>query len=526
MRKTVLISIEVSSVVAVLLLSLHFHAERIHHRLIPSGDEGSWMAVASRFAAGEGFTTRWLEHPFLQPYQLPRPDDYRFPALTLLLAGAFKLFGTRYPVALWTVTLQFLFYTLAVYLVVRKQFGRSVALATILLASLSLLQLMYSTAVYTEALFGIGVACVIMTSGYFTPDKRSRWITVGVLTGFLYLIRPNGILFITGIPAAFFRYRRRYRLPFSSLLISIGTFSAVTAPWLLRNLLIFGNPFHVAGNAGLLRTTAQEPLTLSFTEFLVRHGILHFPAATIKGIAGFIMTLHLQEHGLELIPLLFFAVGICRRRRFFNVFVATAFTLSFLACAYVSNGSWAGVRYFSSFLPFVYAFGIAELFRFITGLVRNISRFVNIAPRRIPPIQRGTTLFLALLLAVPVYYPHKYYERTLSRPPVIANGYRSYRDDLTSLLSENRFYYAASLAQLNFSTGFNCIGMQDFFDEKEIIRAQRHFNPSLMVLQPAEYRKQRFHTLLAALEANGFIYRIVKETEFAVFLRLSANTRS
>ena len=65
-KKTGSITFEVVLVIAVLLLSIHFHARDIRHRVLPGGDEGSWMAVASQLEAGEGFSTRWLEHPFLK----------------------------------------------------------------------------------------------------------------------------------------------------------------------------------------------------------------------------------------------------------------------------------------------------------------------------------------------------------------------------------------------------------------------------------------------------------------------------
>jgi hypothetical protein len=142
---------EVLWIALLLLLTLHFVALRINSRYLPHGDQGSWMSVAAELSKGNGFSTRWLEHAFLKPYALPRPDDYRYPGLVVLLAAAFKLSGTNYPVALWTVAALFIAFGLAFYLVVRRTWGVRVACAALPLVYFSLLQLMYATEVYSTS---------------------------------------------------------------------------------------------------------------------------------------------------------------------------------------------------------------------------------------------------------------------------------------------------------------------------------------------------------------------------------------
>jgi hypothetical protein len=96
-----------------LIAGFHFLALRIRAGGLPAGDEGSWMAVASELAQGRGFATRWLEAHFLTPYALPRPDDFRYPGLTGLLALAFRLFGASIETARWTVGMAFLAFAAA-----------------------------------------------------------------------------------------------------------------------------------------------------------------------------------------------------------------------------------------------------------------------------------------------------------------------------------------------------------------------------------------------------------------------------
>ena len=103
---------EALAAVAALLLAWHFLALRVRAAGLPGGDEGSWLSVAAELARGKGFTTRWLEAHFLVPYALPRPDDFRYPALTCLLAAVFRIFGASVEAGRWTVVAVYLAFTL------------------------------------------------------------------------------------------------------------------------------------------------------------------------------------------------------------------------------------------------------------------------------------------------------------------------------------------------------------------------------------------------------------------------------
>jgi hypothetical protein len=486
---------EVVFVLLCALLAWHFVSERSAAKALPAGDEGSWMSVAAELSKGNGFTTRWLEHAFLTPYTLPRPDDYRYPGLTCLLAVAFRLAGTSYATALGLVGVLLLLFGIAVYLVVRRAFGRRTACATLPLVYFSLLQLMYGAEVYTEGLFGIGIAIVLLVSCYSTPRSFIWWPLTGISIGLLYLIRPNAVLFA----AAFFLYAAwllfRRRTLWRPVAAGIGAMAAVMLPWLLRSWLLFGNPFHLAGSAGLLRTTEQEPLTYGLADFARLHGVFYFVKATVSNASAFFSLLHEQEHGLELVPLLFCAAAVLSRRAFFNGMAATAFLFSLFASFYTSAmGNWAGVRYFSPFLPFVYAYGISWIFRLIDRIRVPLPQVVS----------RATSLVLVTGIVVsPIVYPHRYYERFYAAAPHTDRSYSAYYSALHKQLEGHPFYYAGKLAQINFATGLNCVGMQFFFNGKELSRAQRTFHPRLMALTPEEFRAPYFAGLMNALKEDG-----------------------
>ena len=501
----------------ILLLSLHFVKERIDTRAIPHGDEGSWMSIAAEFSKGNGFTTRWLEFGFLKPYELPRPDDYRYPGLTLLLGLAFKLFGAGYTAALWCVAVLFMIFGLTVYLVVRAHFGIRTACATLPLVYLSLLQIMYASEVYSEGLFGIGLGLVLAVSVRYKPDTRIWWYLTGATTGILYLIRPNAILLSAALVpyAAWMLYKRR--IPRRTAAGAFSVMLLIMLPWLIRSWMFFGNPFHLADAGGLLRTGVSQPGTYSLGDFMRTYGGFYFIQETALNARSFFRILHEQEHGLEVIPLLFCLAGIARKAPFFNGFAAAGFLLSLLACFYTSlAGSWAGVRYFSPFLPFVYAYGVSQIFSLSDRFVAR------------SPLQWNRLITLALIPAVigiciaPVYYPHRYYEGYYAQAPEGNRDFTAYYAELGRQLGEKRHYYAGSLAQINFPTGFNCIGIQHRFDETDIRRAQNKFNPALFALTPVEMKAPYFMRLMDVLKADGYTLRtIAMPDSFALFVTIN-----
>ena len=287
LRERILQYAEILFVITILCVSFHFLQIRINSRVIPYGDEGSWMSVGAELSRGNGFTTRWLEHPFLTPYAVPRPDDYRYPAFSLLLAQSFRLFGITYKVALWATAVTFILFCISVYIVVRYKYGIRTAAVTLALTAFSLLQIEYASQVYCESLFGLVVTWIIYFSMRFDVRKRRWWITNGILTGILYLVRPNGILLIFALIAYYLIIRKQKSISVSLPALSLGISVAIISPWLLRNYMFFGNPFHLAGSAGLLRATGDDPITFTFSQFLKLHGVLFFAKAVFTGILNF-----------------------------------------------------------------------------------------------------------------------------------------------------------------------------------------------------------------------------------------------
>lgn len=528
-------------VLLALAVGFHFLALRIQGGGLPDGDEGSWIAVATELALGRGFMTRWLEAPFLLPYAIPRPDDFRYPVMTSLLALDFKIWGFSVETARWTVAWVFLAFASSTYLVCRFAFGRWAAMAGLWLMVTSLLQLEWNAAVYTEGMFGLVVAGLaawcLRGRATMASDRPlgfrsfSWWAVLGGGVGILYLVRVNGILFLPGI-ALLFWSNRKSPLSWKHLAAALAAFALVISPWLIRAWMNFGNPFHFAGSGGLLRDPGQA-LTQSHTqnmfEYFSRHDLL-FPLQRIGvGTLRFFQGLHDFEHGLEAAPLILALAAAILRRPFFNPFLAAGFILTLAASAYASYNSWAGVRYMSGLLPFAYAYGLSLLpSLFASKAASDALGRVGVSTR-IPGGMLSSiagALGIALLLA-PVIHPHRFHERRLSREIAAAGPY-AYRQGLaehlaileTHLPREGR-YYAASLCNANFlSPDRGCIGLQELYDPTWFARSTAAFHPRLIVLTHGETRDQKMLAALARMRSEGYAHDTLGTGALAVYLAL------
>jgi hypothetical protein len=164
------------------------------------------------------------------------------------------------------------------------------------------------------------------------------------------------------------------------------------------------------------------------------------------------------------------------------------FVFMFAACSYVAFKSWAGVRYYSMFLPFVYASGISYIYSLSDTLLKRWGfRFKDILL---------TSLVTGVLL-LPVYYPHRYFIRRYHKiDATIQNQIDRHVSTLDSLLTRETVYCAVSLGKVNYLTGFNCFGIQRYYDSSHVEKTIQIFNPGWIVLTQEEAEREWMKSIL------------------------------
>lgn len=506
--------VEAAGLLLCLALAAGLLAQRVASGPLPSGDEGSWLSAAASLAAGEGFVTRWLEFHYLEPYALPRPDDMRYPVLTGVLALGIKAFGPSFVVARALVAGIFLAFLAAAWWAVRLRYGGAPAFLTAFLTALSPLQLEWASAVYCEGLFGLVLALWLVWIQKTDPESRLHSAGSGALIGLLALARPNGLLLAAGLVLACARLRPPFRFRAGPALAGLMALAVVLLPWLLRNFLLFGDPFHVGGSAGLLRESHQDDATLSPAEFLTRFGPLYPLLRAFRGIPAFLDALHHFEKGLHVVPLLLAAGALLRLRPFFSPAAAWGFAASLAACLYAGYNSWAGVRYFTPFLPFVYAYGIRHGLDLFAALALRSGRAVRAATAT-------GVLLLGAACALPVVGPHRFYLRYFAaREPASQGELRSYLAQLDAALPPGGTYLAASLGQVNYMGSRLCVGLQGPRRAEWLPRALRTFGPRLLVLTPAELAGPLGRELLPELADLGLQADPIARSGIGILFRL------
>jgi hypothetical protein len=502
---------EILILAVIMIGSLYLISIRINHRCFPGGDEGSWMSVAAQLCRGEGFTTRWYEHPIQKYPLLPRPEDFRYPGLSLILASAFSIAGISYAVALWSVAILFILFLILFYLIIRKLHGPPAAILCILVTAFSLLQLEWNSVVYSEGLFGVALCLLVAASLFLNPSKKTTWLCIGLACSLLYYVRPNGILFLAGFPVYLMMHWKTDRTAVRCVLIGLAAFLIASAPWMIRNWAFFGNPLHITGGAGVLRAGTSDPFTWSFGQFINHYSPFVFVKATAIGAASFFQALHFFEKNLFILPCIGLIVGLVRRRPFYNPFIASGFIVSILACFYVSyTSSWAGVRYASSLMPFIYAFGIVELFALITSLARRIKLSASFIP----------WMIVMILLLAPVYYPHRYYLRVLHKPAACDQSFKSHKAVLEQLVPHDRYYLADAFGQLAFLSDRKCAGIQFLVDSTMIPEYLNRYSPALLVIKESEEQNKRIQSIMREIGRQGLTLSEAVKNDDGIYYRI------
>lgn len=245
----------------------------------PYLDASYYTVVAQNLASGNGFSVpviwAYLEVGSQIPpdASLPIPSNAHWPPLgPLVAAGGMVLFGTSWtagqvPMVLVAATLPPLTYLVATELFA----SRGVAIGAGLLALFAgPLFILYPT-IDNFALFGVAGSAVLYASMRTVRSQRpGPWlVAAGVATALAALTRIDGVLLALA-PATAWLIGRGWT-PWRAIggrpswawgFASTAAFLLVMAPWLLRNLSVFGTPLPSAGSHTLWITSYNEQFSI------------------------------------------------------------------------------------------------------------------------------------------------------------------------------------------------------------------------------------------------------------------------
>jgi 4-amino-4-deoxy-L-arabinose transferase-like glycosyltransferase len=238
------------------------------------GDAHDYDAIGLQLSKGNGFSVNWddpdYRAPYLQNNQDGRydsllsrhgdvsPTSYRPPLLPVLIALSLELFGREF----WPIrVLNSFFMSVAcvfAFAMLSRRFGVIPGLlcAGWLVHSWQLQQ--YSTMIMTEApaVLVTALICWLLLSIVATRNWKAA-VGLGAMTGVGYLTRGVFVLWMPVIvTAVYFLLSRPSRswLSVSTFFppaLVMASFVAVSAPWMIRNFIVFGEPLGSMGPINL-----------------------------------------------------------------------------------------------------------------------------------------------------------------------------------------------------------------------------------------------------------------------------------
>lgn len=217
-------------------------------------------------------------------------EDFRFPGLEYILAGAFSLFGSSLFVAQIVMVLFSLLGIFAFYLLAKELFiqtKNSTLFEIVATLSFALLppMIFWSFRVYTDI---PSVACMLLSIYFFIRSipiqKKSKkflssrcsklyWCVAlaGVFASLSFLLRFSTILFVIPL-GIYLLWTKRFK---HILYFAVGALLTL-APWMLYNVVVYSHPlWDVFAQGGAVASyTVWQPISILINYLLAIHSLL------------------------------------------------------------------------------------------------------------------------------------------------------------------------------------------------------------------------------------------------------------
>lgn len=375
----------------------------------PYTDPAYYAMVAEQLATGHGFSApvlwSFLEVGGQLPADptLPVPSNGHWMPLTSIVAAAgMALFGpdlgaAQLPILVLGVGLVPFTYLMGIDL---YQSRRVAVVAAVLAIFAGPLLIMYPT-VDNFAVFGAAGAVAIWAAlRALRPGRASAWLVVsGAAVGLATLARVDGLL-LTAAPLTAWLVDRGLgpwtgggarRLGSVALVLSAGAALAVMAPWLARNLAIFGSAFPSAGGHTLWITSYNQQFSIGTDPSLASYldwGLANIIGSKLEAWWEIVWRTVVLLGGIFGF---FFFAGLWRERRRGEVAPFAAYwVVMFVAMGAVFTFHAPHGAYYHSaaaWLPFAFPMAVAATGPALTALARawaflrrpQTHRFVEVA---------------------------------------------------------------------------------------------------------------------------------------------------
>jgi 4-amino-4-deoxy-L-arabinose transferase-like glycosyltransferase len=221
-----------------------------------SSDEPEYYEPAMRLVQGQGYSHLW-------PDGVLRLSAYRVPGASAIIAMGLLVFGKHVESARLTAVLVGSCAAPLMYLFARKVAPRGESLASGIACLFYPTWVFFSGAVWSEPYFiPLLLLSLLLTTRAVYSSLLWNSLIAGVAWGATGLIRPQGAAMALILTLYLFS-----RVGLQRAALFLFGFTLLVAPWVTRNLIVFGHPF--------LATEAGETFLGSNNPHVVRNPALH-----------------------------------------------------------------------------------------------------------------------------------------------------------------------------------------------------------------------------------------------------------
>jgi len=229
-------------------------------------DEDYYFAGGIRLVQGHGFTEIYLWNYLDNPQSLPHPSHgYWFPLASIIAAAGMWLTGqeTFFGARLGFILVAALVPPVTASLAYALSSRRDVSLASGLLAVFPTYQIIFLP---TTENFGPFMLLGGLFFILFNRSDKKSVFALGLVAGLMNLARSDGLIWLVvgllGLLIKHFKEKQPWPSVLASYalyaLIFLAAYALIMAPWIARNLSVFGAPLTPGGNRVLWMTSYDD----------------------------------------------------------------------------------------------------------------------------------------------------------------------------------------------------------------------------------------------------------------------------
>ncbi len=228
-------------------------------KFIGSSDPAFYANVADNLIKGKGFVLDVINTYFVKFNSIPHPEEYGFPGVSIILVPFILLFGkTAFAVKLPSMIAGVILLPILTYFLGKEFFSKRIGFlsAISMLFYPAIFPLSFSGERDTLFAFFLVAGIYFFYRGIKNENKsmapknslgiieflkeNKYFLLMGVFLGYSYLIRQVTLFIIPLLIIIYYLINKNLSRKF---FYGLGVCALIMSPWLIRNYLVFGDPF-------------------------------------------------------------------------------------------------------------------------------------------------------------------------------------------------------------------------------------------------------------------------------------------